>query len=158
MTNNKQSWFNLPIVIYCAYSYWPFVTYLLLEEHVDSKLLQEKIDNKVTEYAAMNIYPLFGVDNESAASNPRNYELFLTPLTQIQLNINNSGNRFCGLHQPPTGNGSRFWSNALLWSAQPDFPIRFLYLRRRYWQGNVDLAWCYCWENRVFLRLHLLAL
>ena len=71
-----------------------FVTYVLLNENVSFPSFQEKLNSSVPAYAEAKIYPVFGIDEQSAKENPKNYELFLTPITDIYLNINNSGNRF----------------------------------------------------------------
>ena len=71
-----------------------FVTYVLLNENVSFPAFQEKLNTSVPAYAEAKIYPLFGIDEQSAKENPKNYELFLTPVTDIYLNINDSGNRF----------------------------------------------------------------
>ncbi len=71
-----------------------FVTYVLLNENVYFPSFQEKLNASIPAYAEAKIYPVFGIDEQSAKGNPKNYELFLTPVTDIYLNINDSGNRF----------------------------------------------------------------
>lgn len=66
-----------------------FVTYLVLEENTDIASFQEKVNQKAANYAKANIFPLFGDEVEAA----KEYELIITPLTEIYLNINQAGNR-----------------------------------------------------------------
>ncbi len=77
-----------------TWAWTTFVTYLVLRENASFQDLQDKLSENVPKYAEAYIYPLFGIDDESAKENPKNYELFLTPITDIHLNINDSGNRF----------------------------------------------------------------
>ncbi len=67
-----------------------FVTYLLLDKNTDIMAFRDKVSAKAQNYANANIFPLFG--DEADAGN--NYELFITPLSEIYLNINQAGNRF----------------------------------------------------------------
>ncbi|MBO6523575.1 MAG: ABC transporter permease [Balneolaceae bacterium] len=66
-----------------------FVTYLVLEENTDLASFQEKVNQKAPDYAKSNIFPLFGDEVEAA----KKYELFITPLREIYLDINQAGNR-----------------------------------------------------------------
>lgn len=66
-----------------------FVTYLVLDENSDFDAFQQKLASKVPDYAEANIFPFFG----SAAKDGKDYELLLTPISGIHLNVNESGNR-----------------------------------------------------------------
>ncbi len=66
-----------------------FVTYLVLEENTDLASFQKKVNEKTQDYAKANISPFFGDEVETA----KEYELFITPLSEIYLDINQAGNR-----------------------------------------------------------------
>ncbi len=66
-----------------------FVTYLVLDENTDLTAFQEKLSKKAPDYAKTNVFPFFGDEVETA----KKFELFITPLKEIYLDINQAGNR-----------------------------------------------------------------
>lgn len=70
-----------------------FVTYVVLDENASVQNLRQKLPEILEPYAEAKLYNSFGMSAEEFKSSQKNWELFLTPITDIHLRATDSGNR-----------------------------------------------------------------
>lgn len=76
-----------------AWVWTVFVTYVLLEEQTSAEDVRQVLPGVMDKHAAAKLYSAFGMNGDEFEKSDKNWQLFLTPITDIHLRSEGAGNR-----------------------------------------------------------------